>query len=550
MSASNDSHNSTANRWAPIGFPSASIFASRKCEGEGRPFPTNSGIRAADAFFPLHRDVLLAAARELLIIDGKIDPRTMKVVVQIVEEEEETTTCNVSQNNESNSDKKRARSASPETNKAAGVAVPTLSDDDDEEKEASTSSLSKRQRLQNSSVDSMVELQKQKFEKSSARTQPHVVPQQAFDYSQFDSAEELVEYVVDQVVVSLGSASKEGRHTEPTTTPTSSSTEDETVTSKRKVSDVDDLEAQDARPFPSCVVSLVRSNAMLFQSFASGAPNSLTKLQNCLPQSLLTEREKNIFHSALSSQVTMAELLPTGTENFEKTNDAIVEFLHRPQLHRQRQQGNANKTLLVLPTLLEASVTDESYLREFAQDMITSMINSIPGNDFEVPLRVFLGYKSTKTPTRERLLDMLCGVLFDVSHAMHAWLQTEKDIMRKLQVSKEAIDNKHMDEQIKNALFEQNHRAIKNIGGFDDSSLLPLALGIHRCREKSTTWREYAASPEGANAFCLHYATAADESAIVRRRQNDIVGNAELFETGRKRRGRRGRSINASAINV
>lgn len=549
MNASNDSYSSTANRWAPICYPSASIFASRKGEGEGGSSPTNnSGIRTADPFFPLHRDVLLAAVRELLIIDGKVDPHTMKVVNPQIQmaEEEETTTCNMSEKNESNSDKKRARSAPSETNKASGVAVPTLSDDDDEEKEASTLSLSKRQRLQNSSVDSMVELQKQIFEKPSARTQPHVVPQQAFDYSQFDSAEELVEYVVDQVAVSLGSASKKGRHTEPTP----SSTEEQSVTSKRKVSDVDDLEAQDARPFPSCVVSLVRSNAMLFRSFASGAPNSLTKLQNCLPQSLLTEREKNIFHSALSSQVTMAELLPTGTDNFEKTNDAIIEFLHRPQLHRQRQQGNANKSLLVLPQLLEASVTDESYLRESAQDMIASMINAIPGNDFEVPLRVFLGYKSTKTPSRERLLDMICGVLFDVSHAMHAWLQTEKDIMRKLQVSKEAIDNKHMDGHIKNALFEQNHRAIKNIGGFDDSSLLPLALGIHRCREKSTSWREYAASPEGGNAFSLHYATAADESAKVRRRQNDIVGNAELFETGRKRRGRRGRSINASAINA
>ncbi len=552
MNAINDSSSSTANRWAPICYPSASIFASRKCEGVGSSSPTNSGIRTADPFFPLHRDVLLAAVRELLIIDGKIDPRTMKVIIpQMVDKEGKT--CNVSKKNESNSDKKRARSASSETTQAAGVAVPTLSDDD-EEKEASTPSLSKRQRLQNSSVDSMVELQKQVFEeKSSASTQPHVVPpaeKHLFDYSQFDSAEKLVEYVVDKVAVSLGSASKKGRHTEPTPTP--SSTEEQVVTSKRKVSDVDDLEAQGARtnPFPSCVVSLVRSNAMVFQSFASGAPNSLTKLQNCLPQSLLTEREKNIFHSALSSQATMAELLPTGTENFEKTNDAIMEFLHSPQLHRQRQQGNANKSLLVLPQLLEASMTDESYLREFAQDMISSMINSIPGNDFEVPLRVFLGYKSTKTPSRERLLDMICGVLFDVSHAMHAWLQTEKDIMRKLQVSKEAIDNKHMDGHIKNALFEQNHRAIKNIGGFDDSSLLPLALGIHRCREKSTTWREYAASPEGGNAFGLHYATAADESAKVRRRQNDIVGKAELFETGKKRRGRRGRSINSSAINA
>eukprot|EP00985_Skeletonema_marinoi_P033343 scaffold41080_cov124-Skeletonema_marinoi.AAC.2 len=496
MSTSNDNSSSAANRWAPICYPSASIFASRKCEGEGST-PTNyNGIRTADPFFPLHRDVLLAAMRELLIIDGKIDAQTMKVAVPMAEEEEK---CNVSKQNESTSDE-RARSASSEANKAASGAVPTLSDDDDEEKVASTPSLSKKRRLQNSSVDSMVELQKQLVQKpSSASTHSHVVPiadKQSFDYSQFDSAEELVGYVVNRVKETLGSASKKGEHTDPTP----SSTEEQIVTSKRKVSDVDDMEFQDAKvaSFPSSIVSLVRSNIMVFQS-KSGAPNSLTKLQNCLPQSLLTEREKNIFHSALSSQMTMAELLPKGTENFEKTNDAIVEFLHNPQLHRQRQQGNANKSLLVMPQLLEASVTDESYLREAAHNMVMSMIDSISG------------YKSTKTPSRERLLDMICGVLFDVSHAMHAWLQTEKDIMRKLQVSKESIDNKDMDEHIKNALFEQNHRAIKNIGGFDDSSLLPLALGIHRCRQNKITWKEYAASLEGENAFGLHYATA-DES--------------------------------------
>ena len=531
MSTFDDNTNSTVNRWAPICYPSSSIFASRKGEGEGST-PTNiNRIRTADPFFPMQRDVLLAAVRELLIIDGKIDPRKMNVVVPMAEEEE---TCNVSQKSGNSSDKKRARSASAETNKATGGAVPTLSDDDDEEKDKCTPSLSKKQRLHSSSVDSMVELQKQLVQP------PHVVPvaeKQSFDYSQFDSAEELVEYVVNRAKVP--------GHTEPTPF----SAEEQTVTSKRKVSDVDDIEVQYAAPFPSSVVSLVRSNIMVFQS-KSGAPNSLTKLQNCLPQSLLTEREKNIFHSALSSQVTMAELLPKGTENFEKTNDAIIEFLHHPQLHRQRQQGNTNKSLLVMPQLLEASVTDESYLRESARNMVVAMIHSIPGNDFEVPLRVFLGYKSTKTPSRERLLDIICGVLFDVSHAMHAWLQTEKDIMRKLNVSKEAIENKDMDVYIKNALFEQNHRAIKNIGGFDDTSLLPLALGIHRCRQKSTAWTEYAASSEGVNAFGLHYTTAADEPPKARTRQNDIVAKAALFETGRKRRGRRGRTTNSATINA
>jgi len=523
---------STTNRWAPICYPSGSIFNEAT--------PTNNGPRTADPFFPLHKDVLLAAVRELLIIDGRIDSRTMKIVAHLEEDE----TCNMSRNERT--EKKRARSASAETNKDSSGAFPTLIDDEDTETSA-PSSLSKKQRMQNSSVDSMVDLQAQLLRKSPASTQPHVVPiteTESFDYSQFDSAEKLVEYVVNRATPLLCSRSKTDGYAEPTLSST-----EERITSKRKVSDVDYIEAQHAKAasFPSCIVSLVRSNTMILQTFSSGAPNSLTKLQNCLPTSLLTEREKNIFHSALSSQMTMAELLPIDTENFEKTNDTIIEFLHRPQLHRQRQQGLQNKSLLVLPQLLEASVTDESYLREFAHNMIVAMVDSIPGNDFEVPLRVFLGYKSTKTPSRERLLDMICGVLFDVSHAMHAWVHTEKDMMRKLKVSREAMNIKDMDERIKNALFD--HRAIKHIGGFDNSSLLPLALGVHRCRQKKTTWTEYAASAEGKNALSLHHATA-DESTKVRKRQNDIVGSAALFEAGRKRRGRRGRSIYSPRINA
>ena len=515
--------NSNSNRWAPICYPSSSIFA-RTCatKNDNKRSTTNNGIRSADPFFPLHKDVVLAAMRELLIIDGKIDPRTMKVIIPAAEEKEAS---------DMNQKKKRARSASAtETNKVADGALPTLSDDDEESEKAGTTSLGKRQRLQNSaSVDSILELQNQLDKKPSA---VHVVPipeRRSFHYSQFDSAEELVEYIANKAAPILCSVSKSGGQVKPTQI----STEEHSVTSKRKVSDVDDsMETQHARAaaFPPCVVSLVRSNILIFETFSSGAPNRLTKLQNF--SSSLTDRT-----SKLPSQMTMTKSSPGGSAQFEKKNDAIIEFLHHPQVHRQRQHGLTEKSLLVLPQLLEASVTDETQLREFAHKMVVAMI----GDDFEVPLRVFLGYKSTKTPSFERILDMACGVLFDVSHAMHAWLRTEKDMLRKLLASKTKMSRKDMDEQIKNTLFEQNSRAINNIGGFDDSSLLTLALGIHR--QKQTTWAEYASSEEGKNAFGHHYATVDEPN--VRKRQNDIVGNSELFEAGRKRRGRRGRLMSS-----
>lgn len=478
----------------------------------------------------------MAAMRELLIIDGKIDARKMNIVVPPLSSSGQDA-CHVSL--PGSNEKKRTRSKSDETDKTAAAATSTLSDDDDDD-ETNEPSLSKKHCAQNSSVDSLVDLQDQLLRNhgSSISNQPHVVPsaeRKSFDYSQFRSAEELVEFVVNRATL-FGTVTPEQ----------STSVEEQNVTSKRKVSDVDDImETQDkgdTLSFHSSIVSLVRSNTMIFQTFSSGASSTLTKLQNCLPESALTELERNIFHSTLSSQTTMTELL---LENFEKVNDILLEFLRFPQLQRQRQHESANKSLFVLPQLLEASVTDESHLREYAHNMIISMVNSIPGNDFEIPLRAFLGYKSLKTPSRERILEMVSGVLFDVSHAMHAWVHTEKDLVRKKQVSNRAIDSKYVDEQIKNALFDQN-RAIQKIGGFDDSSLLPLALGIHRCRQTKTTWTEYASSTEGKKAFSLHTNAKAEERAD-RKRQPD---NAGLFETGRKRRGRRGRSINSHRISA
>ena len=558
-SSADDANN--ANRWAPLCYPSASIFSSPTDGGSSGSYcaaPSSSsgggGIqheRCVDPFFPLHRDVLLAAMRELLIIDGRIDARTMNVVVP-------SQTCNMSERNN-----KRPRSASniaDEADEAASSAMlPTPSDDEEEGMLCETTSTSKKQRIQNSSVDSIEDLQKQILEKDRSTTtsthRPHVVPiadRDDFEYSRFDSAEALVEYIVNQATSFFVT-----EDTEQTTL--SSSIEEQTVTStsKRKVSNVDmetndNNDDADATFFPSCIVSLVRSNTMVFQTFSSGAPSTLTKLQKCLPHNTLTEREKSIFHSTQSPQVTtMTELLPTSTDNFEKINDFLIEFLRFPQRQRQRQHGNANKSLFALPQLLEASVTDESYLREYAHNMVVSMVNSIPGNDLDIPLRVFLGYKSTKTPSRERILDMVSDVLFDVSHAMHAWVHTEKDLLRKpQQISNGTMTNKDLEEQIKNALFDEGGRALAKIGGFEESSLLPLSLGIRRCRQTRTPWVEYAASAAGKNAFSLHVVAAKVESTKVRKRQSDIVGNSEVFETGRKRRGRRGRTIYSHRINA
>lgn len=529
------------NRWAPLSYPSASIFASSLPSRDGGSDEAKSTLlptaRVGNPLFPLHRDVLFATMRELLIIDGKIDHRSMQIISPVELESKAVDTMNLD-------------ACSNEHHTTA------LSSDDDEGKVDTFSSLKKR-RIQDTSIDSLPILHEQKvvvLDQSQNQHQPHVVPiTEHFDYTRFRNAEALVNCAVDRAYTHHTSAERpsDEHDTSHVTGASIQTTEKPStvgschITSKRKVSDAEDNMGHDHDDsnldFPSEIVSLVRSNIMLLHTSPSGT--ALTKL--------------------MTTSYSSIEFLPFNATNCsEETDRAILSFLRHPKSQRDQQRGNTGQTRLVLPQLLEVSIDDECKLRAKAFRMVSSMVNTFPGNDMNTSLRAFLGYKSSKSPTRDRIVEMISDLLFDVSHAMYAWIHTHETLLRSKGTDDIADDVKNcssMDMQIKSSLFDE--RALKRIGGFEPESLLPLALGIRRCRLSNISWEQFAISNEGRNAMRVHSnqqvevlgeLNDGDELHTSRRRKRQPIGSSmisnSLLELGKKRRGRRGKSIQSNRL--
>lgn len=435
--------------------------------------------RTPNLYFPLHQDVLRAALRELFLLDGRIDARTLKIVYK--------------------------KKSSVELVESCGSG--------------------------GDSVGPSVEQRKSIGSGSGATNIIPVEKDADFDYSRFKHSEGLVERVLSQAVETHAEIAKhelngcisDGKEISSCESASFDNSKDvQTVASKRKVSDADEQDGPiSVGSFPSHVMELVQSNILELQRSAV----SSTSGQNC----------------SASTLTASSRLFPVSDTINSEVQNAIVTFLRYPRIQKLQKQHGDTSPFFVLPRLLNVSIIAESYLRKAAHAMASSILDSIPGNDFDIPLRIFLGYKTNKTMSRAQLVNIFSQVLFDVSHAMYAWVQTEHE-MKMLaakngeDLSVSAINKK----SIKQSLFDK--RALRLIGGFEPSSLLPLALGIRDCRENNISWEEYAVTVEGRAAMKIHLprdfvGNAGDRSSQKRQ------FNPQLFEVGKRRKGRRGRSL-------
>jgi hypothetical protein len=141
--------------------------------------------------------------------------------------------------------------------------------------------------------------------------------------------------------------------------------------------------------------------------------------------------------------------------------------------------------------LLHSSISNEALLRDAAMTLTEHLIESFSDG----AVKMFFGYKSPSV-SREQLTQLLAGLLFDISHAMFAWEQTEQEILAT------APDTAN-DEYIQKSLFDQ--RALKKIGGFDPCSMLPHAISIARLRRrKKSSWESFAATARGQKMLAHH----------------------------------------------
>ncbi|KAL7512510.1 hypothetical protein ACHAXN_009470 [Cyclotella atomus] len=480
------------NKWAPLSYPSSSIFESAASSNGAATAATapsavggarnennvlqNKSKRGPNPYFPLHRYVLVAALRELLLIDGQIDVRTLRLI-------------DVNNNGNGNGG----------------------ADGDVREACCAQDACCK------SSID--------------------IVPPDGRN-CRFTCAEELVNFMIDQALDGGGDPTQErieiivGRDKEISVCESTYCTSNNhverdnmaiIVSSKRKVSDVDEhcrkKPRLDCSSFPIHLVQLVRSNAVVLQS-RSATSSSRDAANHVSPM-------QSSFQSTVS--------FPSDAD--------IQEFLLFPQLQRQQQQQhhnyyqNVKKPIMALPPLLQTSITNESHLRSIAHDLSSFIINKY---ELHTPLSIFLGYKSSsksKSIDKSKLVSIFADVLFDVSHALYAWIQTELELQRattesdtKMKGNRVCIPTQNNNtDTIKNSLFDE--RALKRIGGFDPSSLLPLALGVKYCNENHLSWEEYAMTEEGRKALEVHTPSC------------DGKRKDALYEIGKWRRGRRGRAL-------
>lgn len=177
-----------------------------------------------------------------------------------------------------------------------------------------------------------------------------------------------------------------------------------------------------------------------------------------------------------------------------------------------------------IPALLNVSIVFESSLRNAAYRMLHHLCSSF---DSEA-LRLFLGYKSSALK-RERVLRILSDYLFDVSHAMFAWKQTETEILsERTNSTLRTLTSfcQEIDTVVRDSLFDE--RALKKIGGLDDASILRHAIEISRSERRSEPWETFAKTATGRRLLSHHRS-----------------GRACLV--GQKRRGQRIKRFSSSA---
>ena len=168
-----------------------------------------------------------------------------------------------------------------------------------------------------------------------------------------------------------------------------------------------------------------------------------------------------------------------------------------------------------IPPMLQTSISSEAILREKALQVVTLLVQPFSDD----ALRLFMGYKAHGV-ARNRIICMMAGFLFDASHALFAWDQTEQEMADTDSDIMKRGEEFSLDEYIQKTLFDS--RALNKVGGFHPSSLLPHAISIGRLRRRNISWTKFSATAQGKKMLRHH-----------------VRGESEILTVGKRRRGQR-----------
>lgn len=455
----NDSLRWRSTGWTPLAYPASAFFLD-----SAGPVTTTAPSAEVNPYFPLDKDVLRAAIRELLILDGSIDADTLTLKEDLVRfEASDTQKANVVgvcplytfHLQPGNWKRLKEEVAPPPVEKHDGVI-------------AEAAHTSKRKLLV-CTRDSKRRSKRRIIDVKEEETGPPLACEAKSD--EIDIADDIKASVSSAAVlvdIILERARWRDEQGGCFLAPALSSAQRESLVSSsvpeqplRKVSDVDQ-----------------------------------SSLSDC-PPVLLDVTEESCGEHDIS---------------------LFIDFVNR------KEKGSVSLLEREIPALLDVSIVFELSLRNAAYRMLNHMCLSF---DSEA-LRLFLGYKSSALK-RERVLRILSDYLFDVSHAMFAWKQTESEILSERTDSSLQTQTsfcQEIDSVVRDSLFDE--RALKKIGGLDDASILRHAIEISRSERRSEPWETFAKTATGRRLLSHHRS-----------------GHACLV--GQKRRGQRIKRFSSSA---
>lgn len=440
--------------WTPLAYPAAALFQESTDKTRSHSDGNVDDPLDLNPYFPLHKDVLLAAVREILILDTSIDPTTLEVNRRRIV-------------NETKNSQESVKVTDP-----SSIIVPEESNDTTE----------------NGSID------KQNLpERKLRRKRKHSESRTDLSY---------VNYIYGQYHIQKSMKSSDG-HVEGGAKPKV----EEVHGTRAAPSNIknDSLQVQlSGEELAECLLKDL--NSQNFRADGTIVEANFGNIETLTPvqETDLVEEERDSAKKRIRkvSDVDSTSLPSQSSRTVFSISphSAIVNSSSTTIINNQDRllPMSEEQALLFykehLDELLNISILVETQLRQTALHFVQNLTRNVT----VTALRDFLGYKSPSIK-REKIIWLIAEHLFDVSHAMFAWDKTDKDLFNGLQI--DALDTKRY-KKISEELF--NSRALKKIGGFEPSSLLYHAVSIKYLRSAGLSWASIAKKEFGKRMFRHH----------------------------------------------
>jgi hypothetical protein len=427
-----------ARQWKPLCYPQSALWPFRadnespaedRTDGSSSPRQTATNLET-NRFFPLHRDILQAATRELLLLDCTLDarsftPRTEQLRFVEVDCRQGDDRAERAEQDEKNPQFLTRYRAHLQSSPTTYVWVERRSEGTERSNELAMRQPRKRPRVDPTSGD------------PSNQNPP---PAENGHDTSLPSAEAIVDILVQRIVEDEWKPNRDSLVLVGDAPDTVTHDQGTPYVPPRKVSDVDRMTSRS-------------SSSLSLADFVATA--------SCLgPQDL--------SH--------FVRLSNDGT--YSNTN---------LQIHQNNT--NYDKVALSKNDLLETSIAMESTLRSYAYQLTNRLVSSFSDSTVRT-LRGFISNKRCPAgkQSREQLVETIANVLFETSHALFAWEQTEREWIRS--AGEKLPSSVFHDTKIRDALFDA--RILRRLGGWEPWSLLPQAVTIQRNRSAGQRWQDWA----------------------------------------------------------